>query len=119
MQDKIKASPKVEILNKTKTLEIFGDKFVKGIKVETDGKPREIKAEGVFVEIGLIPNSEFIDFVKKNKLNEIIVNCAAETSLPGVFAAGDVTNVPEKQIIVAAGEGSKASLSAFKYLSTH
>ena len=119
MQDKVKTSPKVEILLKTKVLEIFGDKFVKGIKVETEGRQREIKLEGVFVEIGLIPNSEIIDFVEKNKIGEIVVNDAAETSVPGIFAAGDVTTVPEKQIIIAAGEGSKASLSAFKYLSTH
>lgn len=119
MQEKISASSKVEILNKTKTLEIKGDKFVNGIKVETGGKPREIKVEGVFVEIGLSPNSEFIDFVEKNKYGEIKVNCAAETSVPALFAAGDVTDVPEKQIIVAAGEGSKASLGAFRYLSTH
>jgi alkyl hydroperoxide reductase subunit F len=119
MQEKVKASPKVEILYKTKILEIMGETFVKGIRVETQGKPQQIKAEGVFVEIGLIPNSEFINFVKKNKLNEIIINCAAETSHAGVFAAGDVTNVPEKQIIVAAGEGAKASLAAFKYLSMH
>ncbi|MEM2696215.1 MAG: alkyl hydroperoxide reductase subunit F, partial [Thermoproteota archaeon] len=57
------------------------------------------------------------DFVEKNQFGEIIVNCACETSYPGVFAAGDVTNVPEKQIIIAAGEGCKAALSAFRYLS--
>ncbi len=119
MQEKAIASPKVEILNSTKTLEVIGDKFVKGIKLETKGKTREIPLEGVFIEIGLIPNSEFIDFVEKNKFREIMVNCAAETSEQGVFAAGDVTNVPEKQIIIAAGEGAKASLAAFKYLSTH
>jgi alkyl hydroperoxide reductase subunit F len=119
MQKKVIASPKVEILNKTKTLEIFGDVFVKRIKVETEGKVREIPLVGVFIEIGLIPNSNIIDFVEKNKLGEIIVNCMDETSHPGVFAAGDVTSVPEKQIIVAAGEGSKAALSAFKYLYTH
>jgi alkyl hydroperoxide reductase subunit F len=119
MQEKIKASPKVEILNKTRIQEIKGDKFVKGITVESGGKSREIKVEGVFVEIGLIPNSEFIDFSEKNKYGEIKVNCAAETSVPGLFAAGDVTDVPEKQIVVAAGEGSKAALSAFKYLSMH
>ncbi len=119
MQKKIAASPRVEILNKTKILEILGDRFVKRIRIEREGKSREIAVEGVFVEIGLIPNSEIIDFVEKNKLNEIIVNRAAEASHPGVFAAGDVTNVPEKQIIIAAGEGSKASLAAFKFLSTH
>lgn len=72
---------------------------------------------GVFVEIGSIPNSEIVNFVDKNQWGEIIVSCACETSYPGVFAAGDVTNVPEKQIIVAAGEGCKAALSAFRYLS--
>jgi alkyl hydroperoxide reductase subunit F len=119
MAEKAAASPKVEILNKTKVAGIFGDKFVKGIKVETGGQSREIPVEGVFVEIGLTPNSELIDFVKKNELGEIMVNCAAETSVPGLFAAGDVTDVPEKQIIIAAGEGSKAALAAFRYLSTH
>jgi len=119
MQEKVTASPKVEILNSAKTLEISGDKFVKAIKVETGGKVREIPVQGIFIEIGLIPNSDFIDCVEKNEAKEIIVNPAAETSCLGVFAAGDVTNVPEKQIIVAAGEGAKASLSAFKYLSTH
>jgi alkyl hydroperoxide reductase subunit F len=119
MQEKVKASPRVEILNGTKTLEIRGEKFVNAIKVERQGKAREIPVQGVFVEIGLIPNSEIIDFVEKNKTGEIKVNCAAETSVPGVFAAGDVTDVPEKQIIVAAGDGAKASLAAFKYLSTH
>jgi alkyl hydroperoxide reductase subunit F len=119
MREKVSASKKVEILNNAKTLEIKGDKFVTGLKVETRGGVREISVQGVFVEIGLIPNSDFIDFVDKNDLGEIVINCASETSVPGVLAAGDVTNVPEKQIIVAAGEGSKASLGAFRYLSTH
>jgi len=119
MQEKVAASSKVEILNKTKLLEIYGDKFVKGIRIEAEGEKRDLSLEGVFVEIGLAPNSNFIDFVKKNKLGEIIINCASETSVPGVFAAGDVTNVPEKQIIIAAGEGAKASLAAYRYLSTH
>jgi len=119
MRDKVEASDKVEILNKTKTLEVIGDKFVKGLKVEVDGKARELSVQGIFVEIGLIPNSGFINMVEKNKAGEIVINCAVETNVPGLFAAGDVTNVPEKQIIIAAGEGSKASLAAFKYLSTH
>lgn len=119
MKEKALASPKVEVLNNSKVTEIFGDKFVKGIKVETAGQSRPIAVEGVFAEIGLTPNSEFIDFVPKNELGEIIVDCAAETSIPGLFAAGDVTSVPEKQIVIAAGEGSKAALAAFRYLSTH
>ena len=119
MQQKVFSSQKVEVLNKAHTFEIFGDKFVKGIKVDVEGKKRERPVEGVFIEIGLIPNSDLIDFVEKNEYGEIVVNCMDETSHPGIFAAGDVTSVPEKQIIVAAGEGSKAALSAFKYLSTH
>ena len=73
--------------------------------------------EGVFVEIGLLPNSEYAKIVKKNEFGEIVVNNRNETNIPGIFAAGDVTDVPEKQIIIAAGEGSKATLSAFHYLS--
>jgi alkyl hydroperoxide reductase subunit F len=119
MREKVEGSPKVEVWNNTQMVEITGDKFVRAVKVIKEGKSEELLAEGVFVEIGSIPNSEIIDFVEKNNYGEIIVNCAAETSVPGVFAAGDVTNVPEKQIIVAAGEGAKATLAAFKYLSRH
>jgi alkyl hydroperoxide reductase subunit F len=119
MRERVTASGRVEILNQAKTLEISGEKFVKGMKVEVAGKPRQLKVEGIFIEIGLIPNSDFIDFVKKNKKGEISINCSAETSEAGVYAAGDVTSVPEKQIVIAAGDGAKASLGAFRYLSTH
>ena len=72
---------------------------------------------GIFIEIGLIPNSEAIKgMTSLNRLGEVEVNCANETGLPGLFAAGDVTNVPEKQIVVAAGEGAKAALQAHRYL---
>jgi len=119
MQDKIKDAPNLEILNRTHTVEIKGDKFVNALVVETAGQVRELPVEGIFIEIGLTPNTDFIDFVKKDTLGEIVINCAAETSVPGVFAAGDCTSVPEKQIIIAAGDGAKAALSASKYLSTH
>jgi thioredoxin-disulfide reductase len=119
MREKVMAAGKVEILNNTTTLEIKGDKFVKAIKVSTQGKARELSVQGVFIEIGLIPNSDFIEIVDKNEKNEIVINCSAETSVPGIFGAGDVTSVPEKQIIIAAGDGSKAALSAFRYLNTH
>ena len=73
--------------------------------------------EGVFIEIGLIPNSEpFKEILPLNSYGEIVVNFANETSIAGLFAAGDVTNVPEKQIVVAAGEGAKAALQASRYL---
>jgi len=71
----------------------------------------------VFVEIGLVPNSDFVKNIDKNQKDEIKINALNETSAPGVFAAGDVTDIPEKQIIISAGEGAKALLSAFKYLS--
>lgn len=118
MAEKVRSDPKVEILNSTKTIGFFGEQFLGRMKVQVGDQAREIAVEGVFVEIGLIPNSGLIDFVDKNEANEIIVNCAAETSCPGVFAAGDVTNVIDKQIIIAAGEGAKAALSAARYLST-
>lgn len=119
MVDKVIKAPNVEILHNAKTLEILGDKFVSGIKIQTGEQVREIALNGVFVEIGLVPNSSFIDFVEKNDHGEIKINCSAETSIPGVFAAGDVTAVPAKQIIIAAGDGAKAAMSAFDYLAKH
>jgi alkyl hydroperoxide reductase subunit AhpF len=107
----------VDIWTNTKVIEIMGDKVVTGIKVEKNGIETILSVQGIFVEIGSVPNSEIVNFVKKNHLGEIIVNCKCETSVPGLFAAGDVTDVPEKQIVIAAGEGAKAALSAFKYLS--
>lgn len=119
MTEKVLASPKAELLNSTKVVKISGDKFVSGMTVETAGKTRELSVTGVFVEIGLVPNTEMIDIVEKNNLGEIMIDCGSQTSAPGIFAAGDVTDVPEKQIIIAAGDGAKASLSAYKYLATH
>ena len=72
---------------------------------------------GVFVQIGLVPNTEFLKgTLELSKFGEIVIDAKCHTSLPGVFAAGDVTTVPYKQIVIAAGEGSKAALSAFDYL---
>ena len=116
MQEAVKKSAKITVLNKSRIVEVKGEQFVKAIEIERNNVKEEIAVEGVFVEIGLVPNSDFVEVVDKNSLNEIIINCACETSTPGIFAAGDVTNVPEKQIIVAAGEGAKAALSAFRYL---
>jgi alkyl hydroperoxide reductase subunit F len=93
--------------------------MVSAVKVIREGKEETIPAQGVFVEIGLIPNADFAKDIARNESGEIKINCHNETNLPGIFAAGDVTDVPEKQIIIAAGEGSKASLSAFRYLVQH
>ena len=116
MQEAINKSSKIMVYNSSKIISIKGDKFVNAIEIETDGIAKDLAVEGVFVEIGLIPNSGFIEGVEKNSLDEIIVNCTCETNVEGIFAAGDVTTVPEKQIIIAAGEGAKATLSAFRYI---
>lgn len=114
--EKIKNIGKVDIFTRTKVLEIYGDKFVKGMKIEKEDRIFDLNVNGIFVEIGSIPNSEIIDFLEKNEYGEIIVDCKNKTSYPGIFSAGDVTNVFAKQIIVACGEGAKSAISAFEYL---
>jgi len=110
-------SGKVVFLTETEVKRIFGDKFVKGITVLKKGKERNFAVAGVFIEIGSLPASGFVEDVERDRTGEIVVNCKCETNIPGIFAAGDVTTVPAKQIIVACGEGAKAILSAFEYLS--
>jgi len=117
--DKVKAAANLTIFTEHETLEILGDNFVSGIKVKDlkSGEVKNLEVGGVFVEIGLIPNSDLAKgLVNLNKWGEIEVNCSCETGIPGLYAAGDVTNVPEKQIVVAAGEGAKAALQAHRYL---
>lgn len=116
MQEKVRDSDRVTIMNNTKVTAVSGEKMVNAINIKRGEKEERISVQGVFVEIGLIPNSEFTRGIDKNKYGEIKVNARNETNLTGIFAAGDVTDVPEKQIIIAAGEGSKACLSAFRYL---
>ena len=83
----------------------------------TTDTAQELPLQGIFVQIGLAPNSDFMgDAVERTRFGEIVINAKCETSTPGIFAAGDVTTVPYKQIIVAMGEGAKAALSAFDYL---
>ncbi|MFC1666499.1 NAD(P)/FAD-dependent oxidoreductase [Candidatus Omnitrophota bacterium] len=119
MLEKVRQNKKVSILNNSRVTAVLGKSFVDSIKVEKDKKEESLAVEGIFVEIGLVPNSEFINALDKNISKEIKVNSRNETNVSGIFAAGDVTDVAEKQIIIAAGEGSKAALSAFKYLNTH
>jgi len=117
MQEKFIANPLASAHYKTAVSEIIGNKFVEAVKIKGEGKEATIPVQGIFIEIGLTVNTAFIQSVEKNERGEIKVNCHNETSLLGIFAAGDVTDVPEKQIIIAAGEGAKAALSAFRYLS--
>lgn len=109
---------KVEILYKSGTKEVVGDKFVTGVKyTDKAGIEHEIKTDGVFVHIGMIPNSNIVpENVEKNQFGEIKVNAKCETNIPGLYAAGDVTDVPFKQIVIAAGQGCLATLSAVQYL---
>lgn len=117
MRKKVEESGNVVILNNSTVSAISGSKMLESVTVKSGVEDRIIYVQGVFVEIGLIPNSGFIKEIKKNGYGEIEINSRNETSIPGIFAAGDVTDTPQKQIIIAAGEGSKAALSAFNYLS--
>lgn len=117
--EKAEKSGKVEFLSGYGVREIKGKDKVESIVIRHIKSDKEVVLDvgGVFIEIGAIPNVEFAkDVVELNELKEIVVDCECKTSVGGIFAAGDVTNAPEKQIIVAAGEGAKASLSAYRYL---
>jgi len=117
--DKVKSANNLTMFLEHEVLEVKGESRVEGIKIRDlkSKQERELYVSGIFIEIGLIPNSEpFKGIVRLNRLGEIEVNCADETGVLGLFAAGDVTNVPEKQIVVAAGEGAKAALKAHHYL---
>lgn len=121
-QERIRGAKNVTLLLETEVTAILGHKMVEGLKVKDveTGQESTIPVAGVFIEIGSLPNVDFLPpEVKVNKHKEIVIDCACYTSLPGVFAAGDVTNIPNKQIIVAAGEGAKALLSANDYLIHH
>ena len=119
MREKALQSSSVNVYNNAQVVAVLGDKMVKALIIKHADKEEEIALEGIFVEIGLVPNADFVKDIEKNQLGEIKINCHNETNIPAIFAAGDVTDVPEKQIIIAAGEGSKACLSAFRYLAQH
>jgi thioredoxin reductase (NADPH) len=117
--EKLKTNPKVELVLNSVLTDIKGDKFVKTAMVENVNtkEKREIEVSGVFVEIGYIIETDFVkEFVALNKSNEIVVNGMKETGYPGIFAAGDLTDVPYKQTVISAGEGATAALSAYNYL---
>lgn len=118
--DRLYRTPNIEVITSAQTTEIVAEGGkVKSI-VYKDRKTEEIKTlqlDGVFIQIGLIPNSDFVKgIVETNRFGEIIVDEKCRTNVPGIFACGDVTTVPYKQIIIAMGEGAKASLAAFEYL---
>ncbi len=118
LQDKLKTLPNVSIMTNVATQEVEGDGAkVVGLKYQdrANSEERKINVDGVFVQIGLIPNSKvFADIVETNRIGEIKIDANCRTSIPGVYAAGDVSEVTYKQIVIAMGEGAKAALSAFE-----
>ena len=120
LQKKLNSLPNVTVITSALTSEVHGDgQKVTGLtyKDRNSSEFRQLELEGIFVQIGLLPNSDWLKgTVELTSRGEIIVDARGETSLPGIFAAGDVTTVPYKQIVIAVGEGAKASLSAFDHL---
>ena len=120
LQRKLRSLANVTVVTQAQTTEITGDgSKLNGIRytARTSGQSHLIELEGVFVQIGLVPNTEWLkDTIELTRHGEIIVDARGQTSVPGVFAAGDATTTPFKQIIIAAGEGAKAALSAFDHI---
>ena len=116
---KLFGAKNLTILTEHVITEIKGREFVEEVRIKDlkSGKSKTVPTAAVFVEIGMEPNSDAVKgLVQLNQWGEVPVTCKAETGVPGLYAAGDVTDVPEKQIIVAAGEGAKAALQAHRYL---
>ena len=119
LQARVKQTDQVSLLDHHQVVRIEGKDRVTGVVVKDRENEREAKldVDGIFVEIGLIPNNESVkDLVDLNEQGEVIVDCSCRTSVEGLYGAGDVTTVPHKQIVIAAGEGAKAALSAYDYL---
>lgn len=115
----VKASKNIEPIIGYVVEQIAGDEMVRGVTIksrEGNGR-RSLTVDGIFIEIGLKPNSDFArDLVAINEYGEIVVDCDTSTGVPGLFAAGDVTNVKDKQIVIAAGQGALAAMGVFEYL---
>jgi alkyl hydroperoxide reductase subunit F len=123
LQKKLRSLPNVDVVLNAQTKEVVGDGQKVNAIVYRDrdsGEDQRVPLEGVFVQIGLVPNTEWLKgTVELSRHGEIIVDARGATSVPGVFAAGDCTTVPFKQIIIAAGDGAKAALGAFDHLIRH
>lgn len=111
---------KVKLIANAQTTEILGDGFVSGVEYKDlkTGETKTIQAEGVFVHIGMIPNTDFVKIpdLNLNELNEIVIDKSCQTNVPGLFAAGDLTDIRHKQIGIAVGQGISAALSSVDYL---
>ena len=119
--DRMARMERLEVFQGWETLEVLGENEVSGVRIKNRGSGEEktLEIDGLFVEVGLLPNSAFaMDALDVNEIGEIKIDCQTETGVPGVFAAGDVTTVKDKQVIVASGEGAKAALRAHEYIAT-
>jgi alkyl hydroperoxide reductase subunit F len=120
LRAKLNSLPNVAAITSAQTLEVIGDgQRVTGLKYQerSSGEMRDLEIAGVFVQIGLVPNTDWLKgTVRLSARGEVEVDARGQTSVPGIFAAGDCTVVPYKQIVIAVGEGAKASLSAFDHL---
>ncbi len=116
--DNLKSKKNVEIIYNANTSQILGNEFVTGLKyLDNNGSEQKLMVDGIFVHIGMVPNANFVPpEVEKNQAGEIVVDKNCQTNIPGFYAAGDVTDVPYKQIVISAGQGCIATLSAVNYL---
>jgi alkyl hydroperoxide reductase subunit F len=116
--EKLKERKNITVHTGTHVSELQGEKFLSGITIKDElGKEQRIGLDGVFIEIGWLPNTDMVEkLVELNEKKEIIVDINTHTSTPGIYAAGDVTSVKSKQIVIACGDGAKAALEAFEYV---
>jgi alkyl hydroperoxide reductase subunit F len=115
---KLANSSNVKILKGHQVVEFKGDKYARAVILQdSDGNQIQIDADGTFIEMGLVPNSKMVsDLVKLDDYGRIEIDIGNHTNVPGIFAAGDVTNTYAEQVLIAVGEGAKAALSAYEYL---
>ena len=115
---KLQKAENVSILENYRVTAVRGNSYAEQVVVQRpDGKEESIDAEGTFSEMGLVPNSKMVaGLVEQDDQGCVLVDCGARTSVPGIFAAGDVTNINAEQVLIAVGEGAKAALSAYEYL---
>lgn len=115
---RLRAADHVTLLENWTPVAVEGDQFARQLMVRSlAGEQRSLEVSAVFVELGLKPHSELVQgWVELDHERRVVVNCAAETSVPGLFAAGDVTHLPAEQVLIAIGEGAKAALNAYEYL---
>ncbi|MCG7854158.1 MAG: FAD-dependent oxidoreductase [Methanosarcinaceae archaeon] len=116
--EKLKTRKNITVHTGTHVSDLHGDKFLSGITIKDEqGKEQKISLDGVFIEIGWLPNTDIVEnLLALNEKKEIIVDINTHTSVPGIYAAGDVTSVKSKQIVIACGDGAKAALEAFEYI---